>query len=40
MQHKRIVMTLAVIVSIVLLVAILMLAGPSLMNAVLTMHSR
>ena len=40
MQHKRIAITLFVVLGIVLVIAILMMAGPSLMNAIITMHSR
>ena len=39
MQHKRIAMTLLVVVGIIVLVAVLMMAGPSLMNAIIAMHS-
>ena len=39
MQHKRIVTTLVVVVGIILLIAVLMMAGPSLMNAIIAIHS-
>ncbi|MEP7288592.1 MAG: hypothetical protein ABI947_22800 [Chloroflexota bacterium] len=40
MQHKRIALTLFVIVGIVAAIGLLMAAGPVLMNAVIAMHSR
>ncbi len=40
MQHKRIAVTLVVVVGIILLVGLLMAAGPSLMNAIIALHSR
>lgn len=39
MQRKRIA-ALFVVVGIVLVIAVLMMAGPSLMNAIIAMHSR
>ena len=40
MQHKRIAMTLLVVVGIIVLAGVLMMAGPSLMNAIVAMHTR
>ena len=40
MQHKRIALTLVVIVGIVIVVGVLMATGPDLMNAIIAMHSR
>ena len=40
MQRRRIAVTLFVVLGIVLLTALLMMAGPSLMNAIIAMHSR
>ena len=39
MQHKRMARTLIVVVGIILLIGVLMVAGPSLMNAIIAMHS-
>ncbi len=39
MQHKRIAVTLLVTVVIIVLVGVLMMAGPSLMNAIIALHS-
>ncbi len=40
MQYKRIILTLVVVGGVVLLIGILMAIGPSLMNAVIALHSR
>lgn len=40
MQHKRIAITLLVIVAIIVLIGVLAMAGPSLTNAIIAMHSR
>jgi hypothetical protein len=39
MEHKRIVRTLLVMLVIVLVIGVLMMAGPSLMNAIIALHS-
>jgi hypothetical protein len=40
MQRKRIAVTLIVIITIVLLGAAVKMAGPALMNTIITLHSR
>ena len=39
MQRKRSAVTLVVVVGIILLIGALMMAGPSLMNAIIALHS-
>jgi hypothetical protein len=39
MQHKRRALTLIVVVGIILFIGVLMMAGPSLMNAIIALHS-